>query len=312
MAVMATDAAMREGLLHVTGLPLRVDVPLGERTWYGVGGAAAVLGEPESLEQLAALVRWARGMGLMVRVLGKGANLLVPEGTVGGVVVALDRPAFRTIQFEGNTAIAGGGADFEKLITGSVRQGLAGLEGLAGVPATVGGAVRMNAGGAYGQTSETLASVTVVESDGEVRTLGRDELEFGYRYSNLGERIVVEARFELTPAADAEALRRRLVEVMGIKKRSQPMAARSAGCAFKNPKDQSDKGAGWLIERAGLKGYRVGGAEVSAVHANFIVLHPGGTAADVLAVMRHVAAEVERKLNIHLEREVVVWDTQQN
>lgn len=309
MGTEAPETELMTALLDELGVRYACDVALGPHTWYGVGGSAAVLAHPNNAEQLAALLGRCAAAGIEARVIGKGANLLVVEGTLGGVTIALDAPSFREINIDvdGERATAGAGADLEKLITSTVRAGLAGLEGLAGIPATVGGAIRMNAGGAFGEIGPAVESVDVIEPDGRRHTLGREALEFSYRRSNLGERLICAATFALQRASDQAALRQKLKQVMAYKKGSQPMAASSAGCAFKNPKSQSEHGAGRLIDAAGLKGLRLGGAEVSAVHANFIVLHEGGKAADVLAVMNEVQRRVLEQTGITLEREVVVW-----
>ena len=307
---MGTDAPSTPCILDDLPVPFERDVPLAARTWYGVGGCAAVLAHPQSVEQLSVLARRCGETGAPLRVLGKGANLLVAEGTISGVVVALDTPGLRGVDIDASTGrvVAGAGADLEKVITATVRAGLAGLEVLAGIPATVGGAVRMNAGGAFGEIGPSVQRITAIEPDGTVASLPREQLQFSYRRSNLRDHIVVEVEFALKRADDPAALRERLKEVMKYKKGSQPMALSSAGCAFKNPpKHLSDRGAGKLIDDAGLKGFRIGGAEVSPVHANFIVLHEGGAAADVLAVMRHVEQAVQERFGVMLEREVVVW-----
>ncbi len=285
-------------------------VPLGPLTWYGIGGTAQVLAHPASMRELCELVAHCRSSGLPFRVLGKGANLLVCEGTVRGVVVYLDRMKRVEMDAQSGRVVAEAGSDLEQLITATVRAGLAGLEVLAGIPATIGGAIRMNAGGAFGAIGASVARVTAVDPEGRIVHLPREQLSFTYRKSNLGERIVAEVEFALHKAEDPAGLRQRLKEVMKYKKDSQPMAASSAGCAFKNPpKEVSEKGAGRLIDEAGLKGLRIGGAEVSSVHANFIVLHEGGVASDVLAVMNRVQQSVAQKFGIQLEREVVVWET---
>lgn len=296
-------------ILDDLNVPHETGAALAPLTWYGVGGSAAVLVKPRSTEQLQAVVRRCHETATVLRVLGKGANLLVGDGVIGGVVVSLDSPAFKRVDIDpSGTVVCGGGADLEKVITSTVRAGLGGLEVLAGIPATIGGAMRMNAGGAFGEIGPSVQRVTVMERDGTMTALSRERLEFSYRRSNIGERIVLEVEFALKPVEDQAALRERLKEVMKYKKNSQPMAFRSAGCAFKNPpKAISERGAGKLIDDAGLKGLRIGGAEVSPVHANFIVLHPGGSASDVLAVMEHVEREVAAKHGIKLEREVVVW-----
>jgi len=296
-------------LLHAIGVPFETDVPLGPRTWYGIGGIARCLAHPRDAAQLTELVAAAQAHATPLRVLGKGANLLVAADRVDGIVVALDAEAFRRIEVDvpNEQAVAGGGADLERLITATVRAGLGGLEILAGIPATVGGALRMNAGGAFGEIGPTVERLTAVSVDGRLETLERTALEFRYRHSNLGDRIVVDACFTLCAADDPAALRQRLKEVMRYKKHSQPMAADSAGCVFKNPKGQSDKGAGQLIDEAGLKGHRVGGAEISTVHANFVVAHDGATAADILAVLDHAQRVVREQFGVELEREMVVW-----
>lgn len=291
------------------GVAFERDVPLGPRTWYGIGGSAAVLASPDDTDQLATVVALGAELDVPVRVIGKGANLLVADGTVDGIVVALDAPHFRRTEIDAatGTVLAGGGSNLEQLITATVRSGLAGLEALAGIPATVGGALCMNAGGAFGEVGPLVESVTILESDGNLRTLQRGQYEFAYRHSNLAGRIVAEATLALTVADDTQALRERLKEVMKYKKHSQPMAASSAGCTFKNPVGQSEHGAGKLIDDAGLKGLRIGGAEVSTVHANFIIVHDGATADDVLRLIESVTEQVKAKHGVDLQREVVVW-----
>lgn len=294
-----------------------LNVPLGPRTWFGVGGAAAALAHPADVEQLAAVFRICRAASQPVYVLGRGANLLVADGGINGVVVVLDNPYFTRTLMEGYIMTAGAGADLPRLVLDTAKRGLAGLEGLAGIPATLGGAVRMNAGGAFGSIGQVVAAVTVVEADGSVRTLDRDDLVFSYRSSNIDAPCIAEVRLELVED-DADALGRRVKEIFLFKKTTQPLAENSAGCAFKNPVDPAvdvnDYGgplprisAGKLIDQAGLKGFRSGGAQVSTHHANFIITHPGCTAGDVLAVMDHVADVVHQKFGIRLQREVVVW-----
>lgn len=309
---MGTDApSTADAALAAFGIRCETDAPLGPLTWYGVGGRADVLAHPDNVDQLQTLARYAADHGLPLRVLGKGANLLVADEGVDGIVAILDAPAFRqiTIDADAQTATAGGGADLERLITTTVREGLAGLETLAGIPASVGGAIRMNAGGSFGQIADTLATVTLLELDGSLATLPAADLSLSYRHSVVGERIVIEATFTLRAVDDQAALRDRLKEVMRYKKGSQPMAAQSAGCAFKNPPAETSggRGAGKLIDEAGLKGHRIGGAEVSDRHANFVVTHPGATADDIRQLMAAMQQGVAEQFNIQLEREVVVW-----
>ncbi|MFW6059033.1 MAG: UDP-N-acetylmuramate dehydrogenase [Phycisphaeraceae bacterium] len=294
-------------LLIELDVPHTRDVPLGPRTWYGVGGRAEALAQPTSVQQLAAVMQRCHERAVPVRVLGSGANLLVADD-VPGVVIELSAPAFGELRAEGATLIVGSGYDLFKLVLEAARRGLAGLEQVAGIPATVGGAVRMNAGGAFGDIGSHVQRVRVMDWTGEVYDLPRSELSFGYRHTNIHAPLILEAAFGLGED-DPDALMRRVKETFFYKKTSQPMGASSAGCAFKNPpKDAADgAGAGALIDRAGLKGHAVGKARVSEVHANFIVAEEGAAACDVLAVIEHVQETVAQRFGVQLEREVVVW-----
>jgi len=280
---------------------VRRDAPVP--TWIGVGGRADALVEPASDDELLRALE-AFG-GEPVRVLGDGANLLVDDDGVGGLVVSTAQ--MRGAQWlEDGLLRAQAGANLPRLVVESVRRGLAGLEGLAGVPASVGGAVRMNAGGAFGQMAQVVERVTLLTPSSERRTLQRDGIDFRYRDSGI-EGIIVSADLRLTPS-EPGPLRARLKEVMATKKASQPLSADSAGCAFKNPMvDGRRSAAGALLDRAGCKGLRVGGAEVSSEHANFIVTRPGARARDVLALMDAAAERVRERFGVALEREVVVW-----
>lgn len=288
-------------------------------TWYRVGGGADVLARPENAEQLARCVE----IGEPIRIIGDGANLLVADAGVGGLVISLQQGDFVRTSLDDQTGRVrvGAGAALPRLINTCVSHGLAGIEGIAGIPATIGGALRMNAGGSFGAIADAVRTVTVIDRDGRERVLAADEIGFGYRTSDLAGRIVVGAELALTPS-DPVALKARLKEVMAYKTGSQPMNARSAGCAFRNPTLEhplaidgervGDAGsrvsAGLLIDRAGCKGHRVGGAFVSDRHANFIATEGEATASDVIAVMDAVAARVLDRFGVALEREVVVWE----
>ncbi len=292
-------------------IPHELNVPLAPHTWYGVGGHAAVLAHPASVEQLAALVARARENNLSLYVLGSGANLLVRDEGVPGIVVKLDAPCFRQVSIQGNRAIAGGGYDLARLVLQTAKAGLKGLECLAGVPATVGGAVRMNAGvgGFWRHPGRSVIRVRVMDAGGGISDLGREMLVFSYRKSSIAAPFILEAEFELG-SGEPEALVNEYKRIMALKSESQPLADHSAGCAFKNPPPSPDgkpRSAGKLIDDAGLKGFRIGKAEVSPQHANFTIAHPGCTATDILAVIEHVQRVVLEKSGVTLEREVVVW-----
>ncbi|MEX2544227.1 MAG: UDP-N-acetylmuramate dehydrogenase [Phycisphaeraceae bacterium] len=295
-------------LLDDLDVPHERDAPLAPLTWYKLGGRAAVLARPTSTTQLAALAARCHERGVALYVLGGGANLLVRDEGVPGVVVQLNDPAFTGLHVDGNRLRVGAGHDLFKLVLATARAGLAGLEVLAGIPGTVGGALRMNAGGAFGDIGACVRRVGVMSAAGRAEQRSRDELIFAYRASNIAAPLILDAEFELEEE-DPQQLARRVKEIFFYKKTSQPMDAASAGCAFKNPpRDVADgAGAGQLIDRAGLKGYRHGQAQVSPVHANFIAADPGATAGDVLAVIDHVQRVVAERFGVTLEREVVVW-----
>ncbi len=303
------DEAALGRLMSTLEIPHQLQVPLGPLTWYRLGGPAAVLAKPRSFEQLAILMTQCWSLDVPIYVLGSGANLLVADQGVGGVVIRLDDPAFKKLTIEGLRITVGAGYDLAKLVLETARAGLAGLECMAGIPASVGGAIRMNAGGAFGEIGTSVLRVRVMDSTGDIYDLDRPVLEFGYRQSNISEPLILEVEFELR-SAPATELRQRVKEIFAFKKDSQPMADKSAGCVFKNPKtDPAADGvsAGKLIDQAGLKGFKIGAAEVSPIHANFIVTKPGDPAADVLAVMSHVQESVLKRFSVHLDREVVVW-----
>ncbi len=294
-------------------LMIEKDAPIP--TWFGIGGRADRLARPTSAEQLRECVRRAEGK---LRVLGDGANLLVDDDGTDGLIVSLSGKTFTGVHQEkaSGRVVAGAGTNLPKLITDTVRQGLAGLEGLGGIPATIGGAVIMNAGGAFGQISESVAIVHAIDRDANGVVLGRDEIDFSYRHSGLRDLIITSVEFDLREE-DPAALRARLKEVMEYKKGSQPMADQSAGCVWKNPTltaDTADIGAagdrvsaGMLIDRTGCKGLSVGGASVSPRHANFVVTQIGAKARDVIELMEQTKLRVMEKFGVMLEPEVVVW-----
>ena len=291
------------------GIEHELDAPLARRTWYGLGGFAQVLAHPANVQQLSALAAACHGTGIAVRVLGSGANLLVPDAGVDGIIVTLDKLAFRQVDLDGHVVTAGAGYKLPRLVTKTVKAGLAGLEPLAGIPATIGGAVRINAGSAYGHIGQTVRRVQLMDATGHTYYRDRDDLVFAYRRTNIVAPFILEARFELAEH-DPEALMKRVKKIFLYKKTTQPLTGRSAGCVFRNPASPPDGpggAAGELIDRAGLKGFRIGEAEVSERHANFIIAHDGCTASNVLAVIEHVEETVLNRYGVELERELVVW-----
>lgn len=280
------------------------NVPLGPLTWFQLGGPADYLIEPQTEDQLVEVLRRCRDNNTPLYVLGLGANLLVPDEGVRGCVVRLTRGAFIDLRFDGSDAMAGGGFDMTRLVKVCVKRGLAGLEQLAGIPGTVGGGIAMNCGGKYGEIGSAVDVVRVMSPDGEIRERRAADLQFSYRHTNLGDDIVLGVRFRLAET-DPIALTERFREIWDYKHSTQPpLAAPSAGCIFRNPAGHS---AGQLIDRAGLKGFRVGSAFVSDRHANFAMADRGGRAADVRKLIDTIIERVADHSGIRLEPEVKIW-----
>mgnify|MGYP000132647168 CR=1 FL=1 len=283
----------------------RANVPLAPLTWFGIGGPAEWLIEPRTEDELATVVHRCRESGLQVRFLGLGANLLVGDDGVRGAVIRLSQPAFMTWQRDGDRIEAGGGAHLTRLVKAAVAEGLSGLEALAGIPGTVGGGIRMNCGGKFGEIGSAVERVRVILPDGRAVERRASELGFAYRRSNLGGAIVVSATFRLSPM-EPQRLHDRYMEIWEFKSRTQPpLEDCSAGCIFKNP--AQGPSAGKLIDDLGLKGLSVGGAAVSDRHANFIVARPGARAADIVRLIEQIEQRVFDATGVRLVREVEVW-----
>ena len=293
------------------------DAPLGSTTWYSIGGLADLLIKPNKIEDLATLVKRCDRSGTPLRIMGGGANLLIADEGVDGIVISLNSPTFREIKYnrqgEINTMRAYAGADMPKTLMDVTRQGLAGLSQLAGIPGQVGGIIKMNAGGTYGCVGDAVASVTCITKRGELVTYPASELRFEYRKTNIPDPIIVAATFNLEPT-DPIALRDKVKEIFAFKKSTQPLADSSAGCTFKNPIDpvtEQRVPAGKLIDEAGLKGETIGGASVSPQHANFIVTQPGATADDVMQLLDMIKQRVFDTSGLELETEVVIWQREE-
>lgn len=282
---------------------MRLHEPLAPHTWMGIGGPADYFAEPRTVEELQAVVQRAANEGLQVRLLGGGSNLLVRDEGVQGVVIRLSAPAFNQIQVGKNSITAGGGARLAHVISSAVRAGLGGLETLVGIPGTIGGALHGNAGSHGGDVGQWTSQANVMTRTGEIITRDRGDLVFAYRHSSLDELVIIDAQFQLE-SEDSQELTKRMQKQWIVKKASQPLAHQSAGCIFKNPRGLS---AGLLIDQAGLKGTRIGGAEVSDRHANFIVVDRDTSSQDVLQLVDLVRSGVAEQLGVELELEIEIW-----
>jgi UDP-N-acetylmuramate dehydrogenase len=282
---------------------VRENVPLAERTWLKVGGAAQFSAEPNSIDELQAVITRGHNEGLHARLLGGGSNVLVRDEGVKGIVISLVADAFTKIQITGRHATVGAGATLANAITVTVGAGLAGLEPLVGIPGTVGGALHGNAGSHGGDIGQWACGATVISRSGEILQRDRGDLVFAYRQSSLDELVILNAEFELEEEDPVEVTKR-LQKQWIVKKANLPMAHENTGCIFKNPRGMS---AGMLIDQCGLKGESVGGVEVSQRHANFFVAKPGASARDVLQLIDVVRNRVAERMGVELETEIEIW-----
>jgi UDP-N-acetylmuramate dehydrogenase len=273
-------------------------------TTLGVGGQAEWLITPTNPSDLVQALRLCREHGVPWRVLGGGTNLLVDDGGVAGAVLAPRGVCFEYVTVAGQHVVAGAAVRLPQLLQQAGEWGLTGLEPLAGVPGTLGGAVVGNAGGRHGDTGSVTSAVVGYSAEGELCRREGDGLRFRYRETNLRDLVVTGVELSLR-AAVKEQILARMAEIIEERRRSQPLDQRSAGCFFRNP--PGGRSAGELIDRAGLKGARSGGAEVSAVHANYIVNRGGATSRDVLALAALVRDTVEKQFGVQLQLEVQLW-----
>lgn len=279
------------------------DHPLASHTWYRLGGPADYFLRPRTVEELQEVVQRCRENHVPLHVMGFGSNLLVGDEGVRGAVVKLEGGQFGQVEFDGEQIVAWAGAELSKLVLDCVEKGLSGIEVLTGIPGSVGGAVKMNAGGQFGDIGSAVQSVLLMDSQGTLFEKSKPELIFDYRHVNIRALFVLNARFQLA-SADPERIMRTVKESWIYKKNNQPLNTRNCGCVFRNPPGAS---AGALIDRAGLKGLQVGGATVSEKHANFIVAGDGCKSRDIMRLIETVQQGVREQFDVELEPEIEIW-----
>jgi len=282
---------------------VETDYPLAKHTWYGLGGPADYFIRPKTTEQLQKVVERCRENGIRVQVLGFGSNLLVSDEGVRAAVIKLDAEQFTQIHFDGQEVTAWAGAELSRLVLTCVEKGLSGIEALTGIPGSVGGAVKMNAGGNFGDFGAAVETVTLMDSTGNIFEKSKPELVFDYRQTNITAKFILNARLKLN-TAEPEQIMQTVKEIWIYKKNSQPLSTKNSGCIFKNPRGVS---AGALIDRAGLKGLQIGGAVVSDKHANFILAQNGCTSRDVLRLIEAIRQRVKEQFDLDLELEIEIW-----
>ncbi len=306
----------KKWLTKLFGKNVKFNEPMSRHTSLRVGGPAWAFVTPESFEKLSELIRWSKKKGIYCMVIGGGTNLLVKDGGIKGIVVILKK-CLDGIARTGNgkdsvivTAMAG--TRLQTLCSFAIDNGLEGMNFALGIPGTVGGAIIMNAGSAYGSMAGVIDSIKVLLPTGKTRVILRQNLQFDYRKFSWDRKItdidnrqpiILSGCFSLR-TSDPQRLKNQAVEILKARKKRQPSGFPSAGCFFKNP--ESGKTAGELIDLAGLKGKSIGGAKISSKHANFILNKGNASAADMLALMELVQEEVSKIFNIELESEITI------
>ncbi len=281
----------------------RYDVPLQKYTSFRTGGAAEIFVEPLGTSELKKVLQFCKDEQKKVFVFGKGTNLLVGDNGVKGVVIHLGGINFKNVERDGRYVLSGAGVSLSKLIRTVALSGFGGLEILAGIPGTVGGAVMMNAGGEYGVISDTISSLTTMTFDGSIIKHLRGDVEFEYRGCNLSKQIVIEVEFHLNESK-IEVVLEKMDEIYNEKQEKQPLGTLNAGSIFKNTPQYK---AAELIDKANLKGLKVGGAIVSEKHANFIVNTGNATSTDILELIKIIKKTIKQKYNVSLEEEIHIW-----
>lgn len=279
---------------------IRFGEPLAKHTYFGIGGEATAYMEVNTVNELAALARFHKQWDVPIAVIGRGSNLLVSDAGFKGIGVRLIGELAK-LEVDGNVVSVGAGLSLPRLSKTMSRKGLSGVEFALGIPGSVGGALIMNAGAWGSSFGDVVRNVTVMTDTGELVELTHAEANFEYRHSGLDAYCCVTGATLTLEPGDVDTITERMQAFYKQKVATQPFAEENAGCMFKNPAGDS---AGRLIDISGLKGYRIGGAEVSAVHGNFILNIDNATAADVLNLVAYVQQQVREKTGISLQTEV--------
>lgn len=279
-----------------------LDEPMKNHTWFKIGGVADILLRPESVEKLIKVIHYVNKNNIPTFLIGNGSNLLVRDGGIRGIVIKTEQ--IKNISIEGNILSAECGAELADISTAACNSSLTGFEFACGIPGTLGGAVYMNAGAYDGEMSFVLDEVRVVTMDLKVITLKREDLELGYRTSAVKTNgfVVLDAKIVLEPGSKEE-IKEKIDDLTRRREERQPLEFPSAGSTFKRPTGYF---AGKLIQDAGLKGYQIGGAQVSEKHSGFVINKENAKADDVLGLIQYIQNTVMEKFNVELSTEVLI------
>lgn len=291
-----------EEIERIEGVASRKDELLSLHTSFAVGGPCDLMLWVSDIEALRKVLALAKSRSIPAMVLGKGSNILVRDGGIDGIVIRL-ADDFETIDIEGENIVAGAGVGLGELVNRATAAGIGGLEFLAGIPGTVGGAALTNAGARDVWISNRLVEIALLTDDLREMTLSARDLSFGYRCSSIDEAWVVTGLRLAGYRCPVDDARRKVEEYLDVRRSTQPAGEHTAGCVFKNPRGDV---AGRMIDQAGLKGYRLGGAEVSAIHANWIVNTGGATAGEILGLIDEIRKKVDEEYGVELELEINV------
>ncbi len=282
---------------------LRFDEPLAPYTWLGIGGPARYFAEPTSGSELCELIRATSAAGIPVKILGEGSNLLVREAGFDGLVIHLATAAFSQLEVHGEQLVCGAGAKLSHAITHAIGAGLGGLERLAGIPGTVGGAVTGNASAGGTEIGASISSVQCINPAGEIEERTKSQIQFGHRKSDLTGCILLKVTFALDQADPLE-LTKRLQKTWIVHRASRPVDHQRIAVPFVDP-DGDD--AANLIEQVGLKGTRRGNVSLDSQHPAFMIAHSGATSDDCLSLIESVRQQVSKQLAIDLQLNLVIW-----
>lgn len=298
-----SNTPVAEQLAACLTKPLKINEAMSKHTSFRIGGPADYLAQPATIAELKAILLKAKELELPVTVIGNGSNLLVRDKGIRGLVIKLGN-AIMDIQIQGNIMVCGSGVSLGLAGRKAADLSLSGMEFACGIPGSIGGAVFMNAGAYDGEMANIVREVQVLTPDGEVKTLSAQELDFSYRHSAIqgSGMLVLGVTLKLQPG-DKDAIEAKMADFNQRRNSKQPLDLPSAGSTFKRPLGHY---AGTLIDQAGLKGYTVGGAQVSPKHAGFVVNVGNATAADVLQLIKDIQSKIYAVSGVHLEPEVLV------
>ena len=301
---MVNEPALRREVRALVAGTVRFDEPMARHTSMGVGGNADMLIFPKDVDDLRNVIIFMEKHGILHMPVGNGTNLIVRDGGYRGALVSLE--LLKEIEKKGHNGsgvalFAGAGVLLSRLVDYTIAEALSGLEFCAGIPGSVGGGVRMNAGARGREMKDVVSAIDLMDCCGKRTTVGSSNLSFEYRRLRLPEGSIITGATFALGHGEKDVIRRDIAAKTSLRRKEQPLDARSAGCIFRNP---AGGFAGKLIDEAGLKGRRIGGACVSDRHANYIVNMGNARAGDVIALMGIIRREVEEKFGVHLETEV--------